>query len=233
MGLGVPIFVDHAAVHLADFVCGANEDGRHLTGVNWDRDLPAPESVDLRNAVEGDPSPDGKGRLAMARGIEVGHIFQLGPKYSEAMNARVLNEQGREQTVMMGCYGIGVSRVVAAAIEQNHDDKGIIWPEPIAPFEVAVLPINMHKSERVREKSESLYNELVEAGFDVLLDDRGQRPGVMFADCELLGIPHRVVVGDRGLDNGQLEYRGRRDAESTDVGVDDIAVFLGEKLGRR
>ncbi|NIP16750.1 MAG: proline--tRNA ligase, partial [Xanthomonadales bacterium] len=204
--LKIPVIVDHAAAHLADFVCGANEDGNHLRGVNWGRDLPEPDSADLRNVVDGDPEPDGNGTLTIARGIEVGHIFQLGTKYSEAMKATVLDEQGKEVPMVMGCYGIGVSRIVAAAIEQNHDDRGIIWPDAIAPFQVALLPMNMKKSQRVRAATEALYTELCAAGLEVLLDDRPVRPGVMFSDMELIGIPHRVVVGEKNLDAGLLEY---------------------------
>ena len=232
LDLDIPVMVDRAAAVLADFVCGANEDGKHLTGVNWVRDLPEPAAiVDIRNVVEGDPSPDGKGTLSIARGIEVGHIFQLGQKYSAAMNANVLDENGKQQTMTMGCYGIGVTRVVAAAIEQNHDDNGIIWPDAIAPFNVALLPMNMHKSQRVREATETLYTQLQEAGFDVLFDDRKERPGVMFADMELVGIPHRIVIGEKGLDAGTLEYKGRRDTEKTEIALDNVINFLKEQLG--
>jgi len=219
VGLEIPVIADRAAAHVADFVCGANRDGEHLTGVNWGRDLPEPEVADLRNVVAGDPSPDGKGRLSIVRGIEVGHIFQLGTKYSQAMNATVLDEDGKERVMIMGCYGIGVSRVVAAAIEQNHDDRGILWPEPIAPFRVALCPMNMKKSPRVAETAERLYRELLDAGVEVLFDDRDVRAGVMFADMELIGIPHRIIVGERNLDNGQVEYkRGHeRDAELIDL----------------
>jgi len=230
MDLSIPVLVDHAAAHLADFVCGANEDGMHLIGVNWSRDLPAPVSVDMRNVVEGDPSPDGKGDLSIARGIEVGHIFQLGQKYSQALNATVLDENGEAVVVTMGCYGIGVSRVVASAIEQNHDKQGIIWPDAIAPFQVALLPMAMHKSQRLREAVEALYEELRGAGLDVLFDDRNVRPGVMFADMELIGIPHRVVLGERGLDAGQVEYKGRRDEEATLVPLTKLVTFLKSKL---
>ncbi|MCW8828182.1 MAG: His/Gly/Thr/Pro-type tRNA ligase C-terminal domain-containing protein, partial [Gammaproteobacteria bacterium] len=216
--------------HLADFVCGANEDGRHLTGVNWGRDLAEPQVADLRNVIEGDPSPDGKGQLTIKRGIEVGHIFQLGSKYSEAMKATVLDENGKSVVMTMGCYGIGVSRVVAAAIEQNHDDKGIIWPDAIAPFQLALLPMNMQKSETVRETAEQLYRELSEAGYEVLFDDRGERPGVMFADMELLGIPHRVVVGDRGLKEGCVEYKGRRDSDNQNIPLNDLMAFLAQRV---
>jgi prolyl-tRNA synthetase len=226
----MPVIVDHAAGHLADFICGANEDGKHLTGVNWERDLPAPLCADLRNVIDGDPSPDGNGTLAIARGIEVGHIFQLGKKYSEAMKATVLDEQGKEQTMIMGCYGIGVSRIVAAAIEQNNDDNGMVWPVAIAPYQVALLPMNMKKSQRIREATDGLYEELLAAGFEVLLDDRPVRPGVMFSDMELIGIPHRIVIGEKNLDQGRLEYRSRRDAESRDIPRADIVAFLNTQL---
>ena len=230
VGLTTAVIVDHAAAHLSDFICGANEDGKHLTGVNWERDLPAPMSVDLRNVVDGDPSPDGNGTLAIARGIEVGHIFQLGNKYSEAMKATVLDEQGKEQTMTMGCYGIGVSRIVAAAIEQNNDDNGMIWPDAIAPYQVALLPMNMKKSLRIREATDALYEELLSAGFEVLLDDRPVRPGVMFSDMELIGIPHRIVIGEKNLDQDMLEYKSRRDAESRSIPRADIITFLGTQL---
>ncbi|WP_126453945.1 proline--tRNA ligase [Sulfuriflexus mobilis] len=231
IGLNIPVMVDRAAAALADFVCGANTEGKHLTGVNWVRDLPEPAAiVDIRNVLEGDPSPDGQGTLSIARGIEVGHIFQLGQKYSAAMDANVLDENGKQQTMTMGCYGIGVTRVVAAAIEQNHDDNGIIWPDAIAPFNVALLPMNMHKSQRVREATESLYTQLQAAGFDVLFDDRKERPGVMFADMELVGIPHRIVVGEKGLDAGTLEYKGRRDTDKTEIALDSVIEFLKEKI---
>jgi len=226
VNLPVPVIVDRSAAHLADFVCGANRDGYHLTGVNWERDLPLPRVEDIRNVVEGDPSPDGKGTLEIRRGIEVGHIFKLGKKYSEAMNATVLDEHGRSVVMEMGCYGIGVSRIVAAAIEQNHDDRGIIWPEAIAPFEVAIVTLNAHKSAAVAEAGEKLYAQLREAGFDVLLDDRNERPGVKFADMELIGIPHRLVVSDRGLAAGTLEYKGRRDADKQDIPVEEALPFL-------
>jgi prolyl-tRNA synthetase len=226
VGLTIPVIADHAAAHLADFVCGANRDGIHLTGVNWGRDLPEPQTADLRNVVNGDPSPDGRGRLTIARGIEVGHIFQLGRKYSEAMKATVLDELGREVGMIMGCYGIGVSRIVAAAIEQNHDDRGMIWPDPIAPFHVALLPMNMKKSLRVREATETLYDELLATGLEVLLDDREARPGVMFADMELIGIPHRIVVGEKNLDRGMVEYMHRRAAGSRDMPRAEIVDFL-------
>ncbi len=226
VGLGLEIYADHSALQLADFVCGANRRDAHLTGVNWGRDLPEPRAADIRNVVPGDPSPSGRGRLGIARGIEVGHIFKLGRKYSEAMGATVLDEQGQAIVPFMGCYGIGVTRVVAAAIEQNHDDKGIIWPEPIAPFDVSLIPINMQKSERTRETAERLYEELRAAGFEVLFDDRDARPGVKFADDELLGIPHRVVVGEKGLGRGVVEYKRRRDGEAAEVPLQQIAAFL-------
>jgi prolyl-tRNA synthetase len=233
VGLPVPTVVDHAAAAVADFVCGANEDGRHRVGVNWGRDLPEPATADLRNVVAGDPSPDGRGTLSIARGIEVGHIFQLGTKYSEAMKAEALDEQGRPVTLIMGCYGIGVSRVVAAAIEQNHDENGIVWPDAIAPFSVALLPMNMQKSMRVAEAAERLYGELQAAGIDVLFDDRPVRAGVMFADMDLVGIPHRVVVGERGLDAGTVEYKGRRDRDSTHVPLAELVAFLRGRIEGR
>jgi len=228
--LPLPCIVDRAVANLADFSAGANSDGQHYFGINWERDLPLPQVADLRNVQEGDPSPDGKGTLKILRGIEVGHIFQLGQKYSEAMHCTVLDEQGKARTLTMGCYGIGVSRVVAAAIEQNHDGKGIIWPATIAPFQVALLPMKMHKSYRVREAAEKLYAELQAAGVDVLLDDRDVRPGFMFADMELVGVPHRVVVGEKGLDKGELEYKGRRDSENQFIELERIVPFLLERL---
>ncbi len=226
VGLRCPLIADHAALALADFVCGGNERDLHLGGVNWGRDLPEPAAADLRNVVDGDPSPSGKGRLSIARGIEVGHCFKLGRKYSESLGATVLDEQGRSVTMLMGCYGIGVTRVVAAAIEQNHDERGIIWPEPLAPFDVVLVPINLQKSARVREASERLYADLGAAGFDVLYDDRDARPGVKFADAELYGIPHRLVIGERGLEAGRLEYRHRRAAASEELSLEEAAAFL-------
>jgi prolyl-tRNA synthetase len=225
------IYADHSALALADFVCGANKNGAHFTGVNWGRDLPEATAADIRNVVAGDPSPTGKGRLGIARGIEVGHVFQLGQKYSESMGATVLGENGKAVTLYMGCYGIGVTRVVAAAIEQNHDARGIIWPDAIAPFQVVVVPINAPKSPAVRETAERLYNELLAAGVDALLDDRDERPGVKFADTELIGIPHRVVVGDRGLAAGKLEYRHRRAEAAEEFPLGDALAFLLGKLG--
>ena len=232
IGLRCKTYADHAALALADFVTGANEKDLHYTGVNWERDAPSATAADIRNVVEGDPSPSGKGRLQIARGIEVGHIFQLGQKYSIPMKATVLDEAGRDITLYMGCYGIGVTRIVAAAIEQNHDDKGIIWPEPIAPFVVVLVPLNQHRSPRVREVADRLYAELTDAGIETLYDDRDARPGVKFADAELLGIPHRIVVGERGLETGKLEYRGRRDAESTEFAVDNAVAFLRSRMAR-
>lgn len=224
--LPIPVIVDRSAAHLADFVCGANRDDVHLTCVNWERDVALDRVEDLRNVVVGDPSPDGDGTLEMCRGIEVGHIFKLGRKYSEAMDATVLDENGKSVSLSMGCYGIGVSRIVAAAIEQNHDDSGIIWPSSIAPFNVAIATLNAHKSPEVMEAAEKLYDQLRQAGFDPFLDDRKERPGVKFADLELMGIPHRVVVSDRGLKAGTFEYKGRQDAEKQDLPVDDILPFL-------
>jgi prolyl-tRNA synthetase len=228
--LGLPIIADYAALALADFVCGANDDGFHLTGVNWGRDVAEPGGADLRNVVDGDPSPDGRGTLQIRRGIEVGHIFQLGRKYSQAMGASVLDEQGRAVVMTMGCYGIGVSRVVAAAIEQNHDDKGVIWPAAIAPFQVALVPVNMQRSEALQQSAEALYRHLSAAGIEVLFDDRKERVGVMFADMDLVGIPHRVVLSDRGLEKGTVEYKGRRDAQSRDLPLAEIVDFLKSSL---
>lgn len=231
VGLNIPILVDRAAAQLFNFVCGANEDGFHLTGVNWGRDLPTAERiVDIRNVVAGDLSPDGEGVLNIARGIEVGHIFQLGTKYSEAIKANVLDENGKAKPLTMGCYGIGVTRVVAAAIEQNHDERGIIWPEAIAPFSVALLPMNMHKSQRLRDAVEKLYSELTDAGVDVLLDDRKERAGIMFADMELIGIPHRLVLGDRGLDSETIEYKGRQDKDNQEIPLNEILTFIQNKI---
>ena len=226
VNLNLPVIVDRSAAHLADFVCGANREGFHLTGVNWERDAALERVEDLRNVVEGDPSPDGKGTLEIRRGIEVGHIFKLGNKYSTAMNATVLDENGKTVIMDMGCYGLGVSRVVAAAIEQNHDENGIIWPDAIAPFQVAIVTLNAHKSPTVAEAGEKLYEQLRQAGYDVLLDDRKERPGVKFADMELIGIPHRFVVSERGLAAGTLEYKGRKDAEKQDVPVAEALPFL-------
>jgi prolyl-tRNA synthetase len=224
------IYVDHAAAHLANFVCGANEKDMHYRGVNWGRDLPDQRSVDIRNVQAGDPSPTGRGTLQIARGIEVGHIFQLGQLYSAAMNASVLDEQGKAVTMFMGCYGIGVTRVVAAAIEQNHDANGILWPAAIAPFQVVLVPINYQKSAKVQETADALYRDFNAAGIDVLLDDRDARPGVKFADSELLGIPHRIVIGERSLAAGNLEYRNRRETESTEIPAADPVGYIRHKL---
>ncbi|MFZ0022600.1 proline--tRNA ligase [Acinetobacter sp.] len=225
---GITVIVDRAASVLSDFVAGANAADQHATGVNWERDAQFTEVYDLRNVVEGDPSPDGKGTLQIKRGIEVGHIFQLGQKYSEALGCKVLGEDGKPFTVTMGCYGIGVTRVVASAIEQNFDEKGIIWPTAIAPFEVAIVPMNAHKSPRTMEAAEALYTELQSAGFDVLLDDRNERPGVKFSDLELTGIPHRIVIGEKGLDAGTFEYKGRRDAESVNISKEELLAKIAK-----
>ncbi|MBH1963890.1 MAG: proline--tRNA ligase [Comamonadaceae bacterium] len=227
----VKIVADREVAIMADWVCGANEEDFHLTGVNWGRDLPEPDLVaDIRNVVAGDPSPDGQGELAIQRGIEVGHIFFLGTKYSKAMNATFLDEDGKPKHFQMGCYGIGVTRLPAAAIEQNHDERGIIWPDAIAPFTLVICPVGMDRSEAVKASAESLYQDMVAAGVDVILDDRGERPGAMFADWELIGVPHRVTIGDRGLKEGQVEYQHRRDAAPTKVAAADIAAFVKGKL---
>lgn len=230
VGIKIPCIVDRTVAVMSDFGAGANLDGKHHFGINWERDASFDRIADLRNIVEGDPSPCGKGTLEIKRGIEVGHIFQLGTKYSESMNATVLDENGKAVTMAMGCYGLGVSRVVAAAIEQNHDDRGIIWPESIAPFQIAIVGLKIEKSEAVREAAENLYKELTEAGYDVLLDDRKASPGVKFADMELIGIPHRVVLSDRGLANGQVEYKYRRTADREDLALSEISDFLKERL---
>jgi prolyl-tRNA synthetase len=232
VGLKITVIADESAARLSDFVCGANVNGKHLMNVNWARDLPEPIVADIRNAVIGDPCPNSQekkcqGTLTLTRGIEVGHIFQLGTRYSEAMQASVLNEAGNSVLMPMGCYGIGVSRVVAAAIEQNHDNNGIIWPAAIAPFHIALVPIGYRKSDKVREAVDQLYSELVQAGFEVLLDDRDERPGVIFADMDLIGIPHRVVIGDKGLAKGVAEYKGRRDAAPREVTLGDVANEIG------
>ncbi|MES2039241.1 MAG: proline--tRNA ligase [Pseudomonadota bacterium] len=226
----VNIVADRTVANMADFVCGANEADFHFTGANWGRDLPEPVVADLRNVVAGDPSPDGKGVLAIQRGIEVGHVFQLGTRYSDDMKATFLDENGKPQLLQMGCYGIGVTRILGAAIEQNFDDKGIIWPTSIAPFEVVICPMGMDRSEAVRTEAESLYDALLAAGIDVILDDRGERPGAMFADWELIGVPHRVVIGDRGLKEGKLEYLGRRDTEASNVPVAEMLAFIQAKM---
>jgi len=231
VNLPVPMVIDRAVAAMSDFGAGANIDDKHFFGINWERDVALPEVADLRNVVAGDPAPDGSGALELIRGIEVGHIFQLGTKYSEAMNAVVMDEDGRGVHPWMGCYGVGVSRIVAAAIEQNHDDRGIIWPEPLAPFSIAILPLNHQKAHRVREKAEALYQELTGAGVDVLLDDRPLRPGVMFADAELIGIPHVLVIGEKGLDNGIVEYR-RRGGDEGEIPLEDVVSRALELTGK-
>ena len=230
VGLTIPVIVDRTAAHMSDFVCGANKDGFHLKGVNWERDATSTLIADIRNVVKGDPSPCGNGKIEIRRGIEVGHIFQLGSKYSKALNANVQNEDSRSQILEMGCYGIGVTRVVASAIEQNYDDRGIIWPEAIAPFQVCIVPMQMHKSPRVKEAAENLYAELSAKGVDVLFDDRSERPGVMFSDMDLIGIPHRIVIGERGLDNNQIEYKYRQDEKAQDIDAENFTDFLMQKL---
>ncbi|MCA1923058.1 proline--tRNA ligase [Buttiauxella noackiae] len=232
INLPIPVVVDRSVAAMSDFAAGANIDGKHFVGINWERDVALPEVADIRNVVEGDPSPDGKGTLLIKRGIEVGHIFQLGTKYSEAMKASVQGEDGRNQTLTMGCYGIGVTRVVAAAIEQNNDERGIVWPDAIAPFQVAILPMNMHKSFRVKELAEELYSTLRAKGIDVLMDDRKERPGVMFADMELIGIPHTVVIGDRNLDSEEVEYKNRREGEKQMIKTGEIIDFLLAQIQR-
>jgi len=231
VNLAIPVIADHAALQLANFVCGANKDGKHLTGVNWERDCVLPAAADIRNIVDGDASPDGKGTLSIARGIEVGHIFQLGKKYSAAMNATVLDEKGKAITMMMGCYGIGISRIVAAAIEQNNDENGIIWPASLAPFEIAIAPINMQKSDAVRNAALTLHDELTAAGFDVLLFDEKARLGAILADIDLIGIPHRLVIGERGLKENKIEYKRRTDAESQDITINQVIEFLKNGTG--
>lgn len=232
VNLSLPVIADRSVAVMSDFGAGANIDGKHYFGINWERDLALPLVADLRNVVEGDISPDGKGTLQIKRGIEVGHIFQLGTKYSEAMKATVQGEDGRNQVMTMGCYGIGVSRVVAAAIEQNHDDRGIIWPDAIAPFQVAILPMNMHKSFRVKELAEELYTTLRSHGIDVILDDRKERPGVMFADMELIGVPHNIIIGDRNLDSEEVEYKNRRVGEKQMIKTSEIVEFLLSQIKR-
>ncbi|MEE4637882.1 MAG: proline--tRNA ligase [Wenzhouxiangella sp.] len=228
--LPIPCIIDRQVALMSDFAAGANADGQHYFGLNWGRDVALPRTADLRSVVSGDPAADGSGRLELLRGIEVGHIFQLGRKYSKAMNAVVMDENGRAAHPAMGCYGIGVSRIVAAAIEQNHDEAGIIWPEPMAPFDIVILPLNGHKSHRVRELAETLYDKLRAAGREVLLEDRNLRAGVMFADAELIGIPHQLVIGDRGLDKGVVEYR-RRGGDNQEIAIDDAVAFLAEQHG--
>jgi prolyl-tRNA synthetase len=230
--LPVTVVADRTVANMGDFVCGANEAGFHFTGANWGRDAAEPLVADLRNVVEGDASPDGKGVLAIERGIEVGHVFQLGTAYSEAMNATYLDEKGQPAPLQMGCYGIGVTRILGAAIEQNFDDKGIIWPDAIAPFEIVLCPMGYDRSEAVKAETDRLYTKLQAAGVDVIVDDRGLRPGAMFADWELVGVPHRVVIGERGLKEGNLEYQGRRDAEASAVPLADMVAFVKGKLGK-
>ncbi|MCC8368065.1 proline--tRNA ligase [Xenorhabdus sp. PB61.4] len=230
VNLPMPVIIDRSVSVMSDFGAGANIDDKHYFGINWERDLPLPEIADIRNVVEGDASPDGQGTLLIKRGIEVGHIFQLGTKYSDALKATVQNEDGHNQVVTMGCYGIGVTRIVAAAIEQNHDDRGIIWPDAIAPFQVAILPMNMHKSYRVKEVAEKLYADLRSSGVDVILDDRKERPGVMFADMELMGVPHTVVIGDRNLDNDEVEYKYRRTGDKQMLKLEDVVDYLKNNI---
>lgn len=236
LGLNIPVIIDHSAAALETAICGANEDGYHLTGVNWPRDLPIDgqrvRAADLRNVLAGDTSPDGNGQLLIRRGIEVGHIFKLGTKYSEAMNARIQDQEGNTNALIMGCYGFGVTRLVGAIIEQCHDEQGIIWPAEVAPFQLAIVPLNQQRSERVREVAEQLYQQCREAGIDVIIDDRDERPGVKFADLELIGIPHRIVVGDRGLKSDELEYRGRQDAESQQLPLAEVMAFIDANVRR-
>jgi prolyl-tRNA synthetase len=228
----IRIVADRTVANMSDFVCGANEEGYHYAGANWGRDLPEPSVADVRNVVAGDPSPDGKGLLAIQRGIEVGHVF-AGLPYPETMNLSFVDESGRPARMLMGCYGIGVTRLLGAAIEQNHDDKGIVWPDPIAPFSIVLTPVGYGKSEPVRQLADQLYAELQAAGVDVLLDDRDERPGVMFAEMELIGIPHRLTIGDRGLKEGKVEYVDRRTLQMTPVAVADAYAFIRERLARR
>jgi len=230
VNLTIPCVIDRAVEKMSDFGAGANIEGKHFFGINWDRDMPTPKVADLRNVVEGDPSPCGQGTLQIKRGIEVGHIFQLGTKYSEAMNATVLDVNGKAVAMDMGCYGIGVTRVVAAAIEQNHDENGIIWPASLAPFQVALIPLNYDKSEEVQQVADAIYSDLKAAGIEVIMDDRKERPGVKFADAELMGIPHRLVISDRGIKAGAYEYKGRRDDDKQDVNAEGVIEFLKAQL---
>lgn len=230
VNLTLPIIIDREVAVLSDFSAGANIDGKHYFNINWQRDVALPRAADIRNVVEGDLSPDGKGTLLIKRGIEVGHIFQLGTKYSQAMNATVQGEDGQNHVMIMGCYGIGVSRIVAAAIEQRHDDRGIIWPEAIAPFTVAIIPMNMHKSEQVQQTAEKLYAELQDLGIEVLFDDRKERPGVMFADAELIGIPHTIVIGERNLTNGEVEYKHRASGIKEMIKIENLIDFIKNKM---
>ena len=228
----IKVVADRTVAAMSDFICGANEADFHITGVNWGRDLHEPDVVaDIRNVVEGDPSPDGRGTLAIQRGIEVGHVFFLGTKYSEAMNAAYLDEAGKPQLMQMGCYGIGVTRILGAAIEQNHDQRGIIWPASIAPFAVVICPIGYDRSSEVKTAADTLHDALLAQGIDVMLDNRGERPGAMFADWELIGIPHRVVISDRGLKDGKVEYQGRRDAQATPLAADEVLAFVRARVG--
>ena len=225
------VVADRTVAAMSDFVCGANDADFHLTGVNWGRDLPEPDVVaDIRSVVAGDPSPDGRGVLAIQRGIEIGHVFLLGTKYSAAMNATYLDESGKPQQMVMGCYGIGVTRILGAAIEQGHDERGIVWPVPLAPFVVVICPIGYDRSDAVRAQADTLHDQLGALGLDVMLDDRGERPGAMFADWELIGVPLRVVVSDRGLKTGQVELQGRREAAATTVAVDDVVAQVKARL---
>ncbi|MCH6564592.1 MAG: proline--tRNA ligase, partial [Proteobacteria bacterium] len=226
IGLDIQTYVDRSAAMVSDFVCGANSDDQHYINANWGRDCGEPEIADIRNVQDGDPSPDGKGTLKILRGIEVGHIFQLGDKYSEAMQATVLNENGKSTTTLMGCYGIGITRVVAAAIEQNNDDRGIFWPDSLAPFQLAICPVNYHKSDSVKQISDGLYQDCLERGIEVLLDDRPVRPGVMFSDMELIGVSHRIVLSERGIDSKQFEYKGRRDESAQQYALAELPGFL-------
>ena len=230
VNISIPCIVDRTVAKMADFGAGANIEDKHYFGINWERDTTYTREADLRNIVAGDPSPCGNGKLVIKRGIEVGHIFQLGRKYSEALNATVLDQNGKASVVTMGCYGIGVTRVVAAAIEQNNDDRGIVWPESIAPFQIAIVPLKIEKSEVVREAAEKLYSELKEAGYDVLMDDRKASPGIKFADMELMGIPHRVVLSDRGLKDGMVEYKCRSEADRVDMALTDVSTFIQNKI---
>ncbi|NOS76263.1 MAG: proline--tRNA ligase [Methyloglobulus sp.] len=233
ISLNMKIIADRSVAVMANFVCGANEEGQHLTGVNWERDLPVPAQIeDLRMVVTGDPSPDGQGNIHIARGIEVGHIFQLGTKYSESMKAGIINEEGKNQTMIMGCYGIGISRVVASSIEQNHDARGIVWPASLAPFQVVICPMNMHKSERLKTAAENLYQALLKAGIEVLLDDRKVRAGFMFSDMELIGIPHCIVISDRGLEAGIVEYKARTAEQNEEIPFIDVMGFLQAKIAQ-
>ncbi|MEX2326829.1 MAG: His/Gly/Thr/Pro-type tRNA ligase C-terminal domain-containing protein, partial [Pseudomonadales bacterium] len=233
VGLDMPILVDRDAAVLGNFICGANQDGFHHTNVNWGRDASLGNVYDLREVVEGDLSPDGKGVLQFKRGIEVGHIFKLGDKYSKPMNASVLDENGRAVTMIMGCYGLGVSRLVAAVIEQYHDDKGMVWPAAIAPFQVVIIPVNAHKSPNVATAADKLYEELAASNIDVFLDDRdGPRPGAKFADAELIGFPHRVVVGDRGLESGIVEYANRGTGETSEIPIAEAVQFLKDAIAK-